>query len=180
MYQENSLQMEWCLNCHRNPVKNLRPTSEIYNMAWAGASREHPVWCTQLTALGPTADQVSCTTKDPHAGGANPEIAMLQNPPVGPPTNGGMNGSQAQPGEGSQGSPQQPGQPGMTRSQSGTMGGVPYPENGSGVTESNVPVIRMPASYQEFTDQKQLGLYLMDKYHIRTANQLSSCETCHR
>ena len=27
MYQENSLQMEWCLNCHRNPAKNLRPTN---------------------------------------------------------------------------------------------------------------------------------------------------------
>ena len=37
MYQQNSLQMEWCLNCHRNPAVNLRPTcSEIYNMAWAG------------------------------------------------------------------------------------------------------------------------------------------------
>ncbi len=38
MYQQNTLQMEWCLNCHRNPAVNLRPTSEIYNMAWAGPS----------------------------------------------------------------------------------------------------------------------------------------------
>ena len=30
MYAQNTLQMEWCLNCHRNPAKNLRPTSEIY------------------------------------------------------------------------------------------------------------------------------------------------------
>ena len=45
MYQENSLQMEWCLNCHRNPAKNLRPTSEVYNMAWAGPSTGKPVWC---------------------------------------------------------------------------------------------------------------------------------------
>ncbi len=179
MYMENSLQMEWCLNCHRNPATNLRPTSEIYNMAWAGASREHPVWCTQLTAMGPTAGQVSCTTKNPNTG-SNPQIAMLQNPPMPPATNNGLNGSQAEPGVGYQGSPQQPGQPGMTKSQSGTMGGVPYPENGSGMTMSNTPVIRMPASYQEFTSQKQLGLYLMDKYHIRTGDQLSSCETCHR
>ena len=34
MYEQNTLQMEWCLDCHRNPAKNLRPTSEIYNMAW--------------------------------------------------------------------------------------------------------------------------------------------------
>ena len=42
MYQQNTLQMEWCLNCHRNPEKNLRPTSEIYNMAWKGASEMKP------------------------------------------------------------------------------------------------------------------------------------------
>ena len=46
MYQQNTLQMEWCLNCHRNPAVNLRPTSEIYNMAWAGPSNDKPVWCT--------------------------------------------------------------------------------------------------------------------------------------
>ena len=45
MYQQNTLQMEWCLNCHRNPGKNLRPTSEIYNMAWEGPTVEKPVWC---------------------------------------------------------------------------------------------------------------------------------------
>ena len=37
MYAQNTLQMEWCLDCHRNPAKNLRPTSEIYNMAWESA-----------------------------------------------------------------------------------------------------------------------------------------------
>jgi hypothetical protein len=26
--------MSWCLECHRNPEKNLRPKSEIFNMAW--------------------------------------------------------------------------------------------------------------------------------------------------
>ena len=43
MYQQNTLQMEWCLNCHRNPGKNLRPTSEIYNMAWEGPAPEASV-----------------------------------------------------------------------------------------------------------------------------------------
>src|ERR1700740_871661 len=38
MYQQNTLQMEWCLNCHRNPGANIRPTSEIYNMGWTGPS----------------------------------------------------------------------------------------------------------------------------------------------
>ena len=76
MYAENSLQMEWCLNCHRDPVKNLRPTSEIYNMAWAGASSDKPVWCADTGKLAPTSQAVTCTTKDPGQG--NPQIAFLQ------------------------------------------------------------------------------------------------------
>ncbi len=36
VYQENSLQMEWCLSCHRNPEAFIRPKSEIYNMEWNG------------------------------------------------------------------------------------------------------------------------------------------------
>ena len=79
MYQENTLQMEWCLNCHRNPAVNLRPTSEIYNMAWAGPSSDKPVWCTSTVKGGATSQNVSCTTTDP-ASGDNPKVAMLQAP----------------------------------------------------------------------------------------------------
>lgn len=35
VYQENTLFMEWCLNCHRQPEQYLRPKEEITNMAWA-------------------------------------------------------------------------------------------------------------------------------------------------
>lgn len=35
VYQENTLQMEWCLSCHRDPGPNLRPKSEIFNTAWS-------------------------------------------------------------------------------------------------------------------------------------------------
>ena len=34
MYQYASLQMEWCLECHRAPEKYLRPRSEVFNMAY--------------------------------------------------------------------------------------------------------------------------------------------------
>ena len=34
VYQENTLQMEWCLQCHREPEKFIRPKTEIYNMQW--------------------------------------------------------------------------------------------------------------------------------------------------
>jgi len=85
MYAQNTLQMEWCLNCHRNPAKNLRPTSEIYNMAWEAPAEDRPVWCTvleQKTGV-PTAQSVSCTTSDPTGGG--PEMAALQMPAAGAP-----------------------------------------------------------------------------------------------
>ena len=37
MLQQNSLQMEWCLNCHRAPENYVRPRSEI--TPWAIARR---------------------------------------------------------------------------------------------------------------------------------------------
>jgi hypothetical protein len=152
MYQQNSLQMEWCLNCHRNPGVNLRPTSEIYNMSWAGPSSDKPVWCTTTqNTYGtdiPTAQGVSCVTKDPTA---NPEVAQLDGPR-------GM---------------------GMENKGSGTKL-QPVPLTGAGQTMSDMPQIAMPASYTRFTSQIELGHYLTDKYHIRTANELSSCEVCHR
>ena len=46
--------------------------------------------------------------------------------------------------------------------------------------QTGVPGILMPASYTKFTSQMELGKYLTAQYHIRTPNELSSCETCHR
>jgi len=34
MQQVNTLQMEWCLNCHRNPENYVRPRSEITTMGY--------------------------------------------------------------------------------------------------------------------------------------------------
>lgn len=158
MYEENTLQMEWCLNCHRNPATNLRPTSEIYNMAWAGPSSDHPVWCTSTGknqnpdgSATPTSQQVSCTTIDPSASG--PEVAQLQ-----PPGPGGQGRPQS-------GFPMQP-----------------HPvEGGEGQTvTSPLPFQIQAASYQKFTSQMELGKYLTAEYHIRRPEELSSCETCHR
>jgi len=33
-FQQNSLQMEWCLNCHRNPENYVRPRSEVFTMGY--------------------------------------------------------------------------------------------------------------------------------------------------
>jgi hypothetical protein len=80
MYEQNTLQMEWCLDCHRNPAKNIRPTGQIYNMAWEKPAEERPVWCSvsDVQSGVPTAQGVSCTTKDPSEAGA--EVASLQMP----------------------------------------------------------------------------------------------------
>jgi cytochrome c peroxidase len=34
LYQATSLQMEWCLDCHRNPERYVRPRDQVFNMAW--------------------------------------------------------------------------------------------------------------------------------------------------
>ena len=162
MYEENSLQMEWCLNCHRNPVKNLRPTTEIYNMAWSGPSGTKPVWCAETGKVAPTAQSVSCTTTDPQSG--NPELAMLQH----------------------QGPVEQLGNrmDGVANSESSQGSGVhmqPDAHHGAGETVSDVPPMAiLPASYHKFTSQQALGTYLADKYRIRTPHELQSCEVCHR
>jgi hypothetical protein len=165
MYQQNSLQMEWCLNCHRNPAPNLRPTSEIYNMSWNGASSSKPVWCAETAKNGnangpyvdgvrtPTAQAVTCTTTDP--GTKNPTVAALQAFTLGNPS--------------------------MSQAHSGTMGS-PNATSGEDETVSDTPPASMPlpAAYHKFTSQDELGRYLTGQYHLRTANQLSSCEVCHR
>jgi hypothetical protein len=158
MYQNSSLQMEWCLNCHRNPANNLRPTSEIYNMAWNGPTSERPVWCAETTknasangayvnGVRPsTAQAVSCTTTAPS--GQGQEEALLQN---------------------------------LDAAAAGTMT-PPNATEGDRKTVSDIPPASMPlpVNYHKFTSQTELGKYLTGQYHIRTAHELSSCEVCHR
>jgi hypothetical protein len=33
-WKVNTLYMKWCLDCHREPERFIRPRSEIFNMAW--------------------------------------------------------------------------------------------------------------------------------------------------
>jgi hypothetical protein len=37
-WQVNSLQMEWCLNCHRDPSQYIRPRSQVYNLDYNAAT----------------------------------------------------------------------------------------------------------------------------------------------
>ena len=34
VYQASSLQMEWCLGCHRNPERFVRPKEKVFDMTW--------------------------------------------------------------------------------------------------------------------------------------------------
>jgi hypothetical protein len=43
MYQQESLQMEWCLSCHRAPEKNLRPRDQVFNMRYQQPTSANPV-----------------------------------------------------------------------------------------------------------------------------------------
>jgi hypothetical protein len=43
MYQENTLQMEWCLDCHHEPEKYLRPREQVFNMQYQQPTNEHAV-----------------------------------------------------------------------------------------------------------------------------------------
>ncbi|HEX4320755.1 MAG TPA: cytochrome c3 family protein [Acidobacteriaceae bacterium] len=141
MYQQNTLQMEWCLNCHRDPAKNLRPVSQVYNMAWEAPTQEKPVWCSVSgeQAGKPTAQSVDCQMADPAKGGT--EVAALNLNALKLP---GMRTVSAQ---------------------------------ADGAMMMMGPV--KPA-YTKFTDQRALGVYLIDHYKIRKPNELSSCEVCHR
>ncbi len=39
-WQESSLHMEWCLNCHRNPEQYVRPRDQVFNLTWTPADQE--------------------------------------------------------------------------------------------------------------------------------------------
>ena len=35
LFKSETLQMEWCLRCHRHPEQRVRPRAEVFDMAWA-------------------------------------------------------------------------------------------------------------------------------------------------
>ena len=39
VYQEHTLLMEWCLDCHRRPQDFVRPRDQVFNMAYEGGDR---------------------------------------------------------------------------------------------------------------------------------------------
>ncbi|KAB2964883.1 MAG: cytochrome c3 family protein [Thermoanaerobaculia bacterium] len=61
MYQFATLQMQWCLDCHKDPVPNIRPREEVTNVAWtppAGFEQEQ----LRLASLYNVQSKTSCST----------------------------------------------------------------------------------------------------------------------
>lgn len=63
-YQDQSLLMQWCLDCHRHPQPNLRPRDAVFDMAWE-APRERPKLTNELMEryhIRGADDLTSCST----------------------------------------------------------------------------------------------------------------------
>jgi hypothetical protein len=60
VYQQPTLHMQWCLDCHLNPAPNLRPRSEIFNMAWQPPA-DQPNLGADLMAAHDVHGRIDCT-----------------------------------------------------------------------------------------------------------------------
>jgi hypothetical protein len=69
MFQNASLQMQWCLDCHRNPTKNVRPREEVFNMNWNPSDR-----ASFLKYMQPSPREAS----NPHWEPSGQDVARLQ------------------------------------------------------------------------------------------------------
>jgi hypothetical protein len=61
VWQQESLLMEWCLDCHRQPEKYLRPKSEVFSTAWKAPSNQLELG-KKLAAEYEVRPQVTCST----------------------------------------------------------------------------------------------------------------------
>src|SRR3954471_7187909 len=43
VWKDQTLYMKWCLECHRQPEKFVRPRTEVFNMAWSAPADQLPV-----------------------------------------------------------------------------------------------------------------------------------------
>ncbi len=65
MWNVASLHMEWCLECHRNPAKYIRPREQAFNMDWPPAGYDQAVEGKKLVKLyhiGRVEEITNCST----------------------------------------------------------------------------------------------------------------------
>jgi hypothetical protein len=64
VFQASPLTMEWCLDCHRNPERNLRTRDQVFNMDWKAPANQEEIG-KQLAAeykIRTTVELTSCST----------------------------------------------------------------------------------------------------------------------
>jgi hypothetical protein len=61
VWQEHSLQMEWCLECHRNPERYVRPKEQVYNIAYEPPANQIELG-RELVKKYEIETQVTCST----------------------------------------------------------------------------------------------------------------------
>ena len=63
-YQVPTLLMEWCLDCHRDPARRIRPRGEVFNMEYEqpGNQLELGRKLVKQYDVKDTASLTSCTT----------------------------------------------------------------------------------------------------------------------
>ncbi len=64
VWQASSLQMEWCLGCHRQPEQFLRPREEVFNMDWRAPANQLEIGkkLGQEYRIRSVAELTSCST----------------------------------------------------------------------------------------------------------------------
>jgi hypothetical protein len=61
VWQEHSLQMEWCLECHRQPERFVRPREEVFNIAYEPPANQLELGRRLVKEYG-IETQVTCST----------------------------------------------------------------------------------------------------------------------
>lgn len=62
-WQETSLQMEWCLSCHRHPEQHLRPRANVFSMDWQPSGDQRSLGLDLLKQYNiETAHLTNCST----------------------------------------------------------------------------------------------------------------------
>jgi Cytochrome c7 and related cytochrome c len=64
MYAAHTLQMEWCISCHRNPQQQIRPREQVFNMEYQPPANQEALGnkLAQQYHLRSVADITSCST----------------------------------------------------------------------------------------------------------------------
>src|SRR5207237_34080 len=64
VFQANTLLMQWCVDCHRNPEQVLRPKDQVFNMDWKAPDNQAEIGAELRKSynLRSTAELTSCST----------------------------------------------------------------------------------------------------------------------